>query len=74
MPRNTSSTDDMIAAFLAKRGVTRIAEGASALAQRLDVRNTPQDTRRKGFYADAPRGQFCEDAPCCGCCTRDAFR
>lgn len=62
---NTDSAD--IAAFLATRGVTKIAVGQSSLVQRLDIRCTPAQTRT--MQADT-RGRYgyCEDAPCCGCC------
>jgi hypothetical protein len=63
----------MVAAFIASRGVTRIAVGETTLATRLDIRHTPSQTRiaQSRFAADNASegyGSYCEDAPCCGCC------
>ena len=58
---------EQINRFLATRGATRVAESATALIGRLDVRNRPQDTRMMRAEIVSNDGR-CEDAPCCGCC------
>jgi hypothetical protein len=41
-----TDTDSMVAAYLARHGATKVALGETALSERLDIRNRPEDTRR----------------------------
>lgn len=70
MANQSTDTDSMVAAYLARHGATKVAVGQTALGRRLDIRNRPQDTRGTmvADSGDTMRGQWCEDAPCCGCC------